>query len=309
MRILILGAGATGGYLGGRLIEGGADVTFLVRDRRAAQLRDYGLVVLSGLGDIRRNVEFVNSTDIDSTYDLVILSCKAYDLASSIEAIRPAVSSGSAILPLLNGLAHLQKLDHEFGRDRVLGGLCHLSASLDASGHIKHLNQTNQLVLGPRFDGQQVYCDTLSEAFSRTSVEVRVSECILQDMWEKFVMLTTAAAMTSAMRANVGEVVATDSGTELMLECLDECRDVAASYGYPQSDAHYSDTRKLLTTPESRFTASMLRDIEQGAPTEADHILGHMLRLARDNRIATPLLRMAYCHLQAYRNRRLRSTQ
>ena len=129
-RILVLGAGATGGYFGGRLLEAGHEVSFLVRPQRASVLRKTGLVIHSPEGIARLEPELVLAERLKGTYDLIILSCKAYDLDSAMEAVAPAVGKETAILPLLNGLKHYETLDARFGAERVLGGLCSIAVTV-----------------------------------------------------------------------------------------------------------------------------------------------------------------------------------
>ena len=143
MRVLVLGAGGTGGYFGARLAAAGIDTTFLVRAARAARLRENGLELRSLLGDIKMPVAVIESSDISrNKWDLILLSCKAYDLVSAMDVIAPAVGEDSRILPLLNGMQHLELLDQRFGSRRVLGGLCHIGVRLSPAGTIEHLNRT-----------------------------------------------------------------------------------------------------------------------------------------------------------------------
>src|SRR5437016_3528209 len=122
-RFLVLGAGGVGGYFGGRLAEAKADVTFLVRPARAAALNEHSLVIESPLGDLRLPVRAATADSLGGVFDIVLLAAKAYDLDQAVAAIRPAVGSETAILPVLNGLGHLDRLDEAFGPDRVLGGV------------------------------------------------------------------------------------------------------------------------------------------------------------------------------------------
>jgi 2-dehydropantoate 2-reductase len=296
MRLLVLGAGAIGGYFGGRLAEAGADVTFLVRPERAAKLAAAGLVVRSPFGDIARPVATV--TQATDAYDAVLLSCKAYDLASAIEAVAPA--KRALVVPLLNGLAHLDALDETLGRARVAGGACYIAATLWQDGEIRHLNQIHRIAFGPREEGQRPTLDALAQACGRARFETQNRADIIQTMWDKFVFLTTLAAMTCLMRANVGQIVATADGEALTRSCLDECRAAAAAAGYPMTDASHAEASAMLTARGSTFTSSMLRDLESGGRIEADHIVGDMVRRAQAAGVAAPLLRAAYVHLQAY---------
>ena len=311
MRILVLGAGAIGGYFGGRLAAAGADVTFLVRDRRAAQLAAGGLVIKSPTGDLTlpSPKTLTAGAAADIPFDIVLLTCKAYDLGAAIESIAPHVGAASAVLPLLNGMAHLDALDARFGEARVLGGLCQIAATLTPDGEIRHLNDAHRLVFGERDGRRTARVQALAAVMAGAKFESRPSDDILQEMWEKFVMLATLAGMTCLMRASVGAIMAAAEGEALMREFLDECAAVAAAAGHPPRASFLERTRPLLTARESDFTASMLRDIERGGPTEGDHILGDLLRRGRRFGVSTPLLRVANCHLESYEARRAAGIQ
>lgn len=302
MRTLILGAGGIGGYFGGRLAEAGADVSFLVRSARADLLRARGLGIESPLGDTLVAVHVVEQAA--SPYDLVLLSCKAYDLDEAIRAIRPAVGPGTAIVPMLNGLAHLDRLDAAFGPEVVLGGLAHISAALAPDGTIRHLNKLQTLTLGIRTPDQAARCDAVEAGLRTASFDTRRSDDILQDMWEKFAFITAAAAVTCLMRANVGAIVDTADGERLTLALLAECDAVASASGHAPRAKAQGWARPFLTERGSDFTASMLRDLETGGRIEADHLQGDMIARGRSLGVPTDLLKVAYCHLQAYQNRR-----
>jgi len=304
MRILILGAGGIGGYFGGRLAQAGADVSFLVRERRAAQLAERGLVVKSPFGDFTWPVRTVLSAAAGAPYDLVLLTCKAYDLPAAFDAIAPAVAAQTTVLPVLNGIAHMDALDARFGREQVIGGLCHIAVTLTAEGEVHHLNKLHALTLGERFGGKSPRSREFANLMERATAVCRVSENITLEMWEKFALLATLAGMTCLMRASVGDIMRAAEGEALMLEVLDECNAVARAAGAEPRAEATQRACALLTERGSTFTASMLRDLERGGPTEADHILGDMLRRAHAAGLATPLLRTAWCHLQIYEMRR-----
>jgi 2-dehydropantoate 2-reductase len=300
MRILVLGAGAIGGYYGGRLVEGGADVTFLVRPRRAQQLAERGLVVRSPLGDIERRVKTLLAEQIRDTFDFVLLSCKAYDLDTAIQAIAPALGPQSAVLPLLNGINHMAALSGRFGTARVLGGACYIGTLLEPSGEVRHVGEMERLTFGEVSGERSARCDAILKAFAASKVNATLNDNIIQAMWEKFVTLASLATATTLMRGNVGEILAAPSGEWLMMEALGECERVAAAEGHAPSKEAVERTRKMLTTRGSIFTASMMRDLVAGGPTEGDHIIGDLVRRAERRGVAVPLLRIALCNLQVH---------
>ena len=300
MRTLVLGAGGIGGYFGGRLAQNGADVTFLVRDARAARLRRDGLVIESPLGNATVDAKTVTRGEIGTGYDLVVLSCKAYDLDSAIEAIRPAVGPGTDVLPLLNGMAHLDRLDAAFGEGAVLGGLALIGVTLTAEGRIHHLNKIAALTYGARTPEQRARCEAVEALFAPAGFAQTRSDAIVQDMWEKFVFITVAASMTCLMRAPVGQILAAEDGERLMRQMIDECEAVAAASGFAVRPKAQDWARTALLQRGSPLTASMLRDMQNGAAVEAAHLQGDMIRRGTALQLATPLLRLAYAHLQAY---------
>jgi len=303
MRILILGAGAVGGYFGGRLAEAGRDVTFLVRAPRAASLAETGLKVDSALGDFQVPVKVATADRVGGPYDLVLLTAKHYDLDAAIDTIRPGVGPGTAVLPLLNGLVHLDRLEAAFGPDRVLGGVAYVGAVLLPDSSIRHVNRMSGIAFGERGGGISERAKAIEQQFANTPVAAPANDNILQEMWEKFVMMGAMAGMNCLMRGNVGEIVATEDGEALMVEALAECRAVAEAAGFAPRPQARERVQALLTERGSVNSASMRQDLEAGRRTEAAAIVGDMLRRARHFGVATPLLRAAWCHLQVHENR------
>ncbi len=304
MRILCLGAGAIGGYFGGRLIEGGADVEFLVREKRQKRLAADGLRIESRFGNAHLQVKAVTAQDATGPYDLILLTCKAYDLANAIAAIEPFMGPGTTVLPLLNGVAHIDILNAKFGKERVMGGVAKISATLSPEGVVKHLNDWRYVTFGEQSGEMSPRVMALKQAFDRTSVVASAVPNIMQMMWEKIVHLSTVAGMTCAMRASVGDIARTRDGTALMIELLERNAEIARREGYAPSESFMEEYRKLFHDTASPYMASMLRDIERGGPIEADHIFGFLLEKASQHGVDPLLHRFIFVHLQAYEQRR-----
>jgi 2-dehydropantoate 2-reductase len=304
MRILVIGAGATGGYFGGRLLAAGRDISFLVRERRAAQLADEGLLIKSPCGDLRlKHPPTLLASELRQPFDLILLSCKAYDLAAAIESFAPAVGPDTLILPLLNGMAHLDALDARFSRHAVLGGRCLISATLSETGTVMHMNAVHSLTFGERDGGSSTRIDKVRSQLADAGFDAVASPQITQDMWEKWVLLATMAAATCLMRGSVGAILAAPRGKALILQLLDECIDIVASQGHPPAPAYVAQMRAMLTTEGSPLKASMLRDIERHARIEADHVIGDLLKRRPDDLRANPGLKMleiAFCQMKVY---------
>jgi 2-dehydropantoate 2-reductase len=303
VRILVIGAGAIGAYFGGRLLEAGVDTTFLVRPRREEQLRQ-GLSVRSPLGDIRLPAPpTVTAERLGKGFELILLSCKAYDLTGAIDAFAPAVDGRTAILPLLNGMRHLDALKERFGAQQVLGGQCQIAATLDEGGNVVHLNNTHLLAFGELSGSRTPRVQAIEAALLRTKFDARLSEAVLQEMWEKWVFIATLAGSTCLMRGSVGEIVRSGSGG-LVKRLLQECAAVAQAQGFAPRPQALARLEPVLSDAGSTLTASMLRDVERGARTEADHILGDLLARRGAASAPWPLLDVAYAHLKTYEARR-----
>ena len=303
MKILVVGAGAIGGYFGAALLAAGRQVKFLVRERREQQLQRSGLVVHRPSGDLEiASPPTVQAAHLDGSYDLVLLSCKAYDLQSCIADFSNGMHDATLVLPLLNGMSHMDVLDAKFGSTRVLGGLARISTTLDAEGHIHQMGDLSTIVFGARGAiapalKAQVVADLNVPGF--TSVP---SDRIVQDMWEKWVFIAAAAALTSFMRGTVGDIVA--AGARGIAEGLiQECAAISGENGYPPGKQAIDFAISLLTAAGSPFTASMFRDIENHSRIEAQHLVGDLLLRSK---AANPLLNIAHAHLRTYEVRRER---
>jgi 2-dehydropantoate 2-reductase len=303
MKFLILGAGGVGGYFGGRLAASGADVTFVVRPKRQEQLQTRGLVIESPLGDLNVPVKAVTAQELKPGYDIVLLTCKAYDLDASMDAIALAMTEHCAVLPLLNGMAHLDRLKQRFGPANILGGSCHIAATLTRDGVVKHLNDLHRIMYGELDNQQSERILALDAALQKSGVEAKLSPDILLDMWEKIAFLSTLASMTCLMRGTVGRIASTPDGSALMQRYFAVCREIAAKSGHPPRAQVVERMTGVVTDPNSPLTASMLRDLESGGPVEADHIVGYMLAKAREFGLDDTLLAAAYTHLKVYEGR------
>lgn len=309
MRILIVGAGALGGYFGARLHAAGREVTFLVRPQRAQQLLAHGLHMVSPKGNVSiEHPATILAGDCSEPFDLVLLSCKAFDLAGAMESFAGAVGPETVILPLLNGMAHMDTLDARFGRDKVFGGLSRISAVRQADGSIEHLGTWDSIYMGDRDQPESERARGVAEALSNAGFELQLTQNIMQAMWDKWCTIATAAGITCLMRGCIGDIVAA-GGEGLVLQLLRECSAIAAHEGFPLAVENFNHIASLLTEPGSLFTASMLRDLESGAPVEVDQILGDLLDHAQRGGIDAPLLKIAHTHVRCYQERSLRESQ
>jgi 2-dehydropantoate 2-reductase len=301
MRVLVVGAGAIGGYFGGRMLQAGRDITFLVRPRRAAELASAGLVIKSPNGDVTlKNPPSVQADALKEKFDVVLLSCKAFDLEDAIKSFAPAVGPQTSIISLLNGMLQLDVLDAKFGRERVLGGLCAIAVTLNDKHEVVQLQPMQSLTFGERDGKMTDRVRAIAEVFKSGNFGAVASENVLQDMWEKWTFLASIAASTSLMRAPLGIILAAPGGKDFLLGILDECEAVATAEGFSPRAPFLDRTVTMLTTEGSPLTASMFRDIKAGQRVEADHVVGDLIARGDAAKVPVPRLRTAYTHLKAY---------
>lgn len=300
MKFLVVGAGSTGGYFGGRLAQAGRDVTFLVRPQRAAQLQADGLQIQSPHGDVTLVPQLVQAGQIAAPYDVILLTVKGYALEASLEDFAPAVGPETVILPILNGMRHVDRLRDRFGARAVVGGLCKCSTTLDAAGRIIQLNRVQQMSYG-ELDGQpSARMAQIDAALQDAGFEARLSTDIAREMWAKWFFLSSLAAITCLMRGSVGQVAATAHGAEIARQIVDEVLTIISAVGTPPSPKAVAAAKEQLTEAGSPLAASMFRDLQAGLPVEADEILGDLVARGAAAGVAAPLLAAAHVNLLVY---------
>lgn len=293
MKILILGAGGVGGYFGAKLMRAGADVTFVLRDKRRQLIREHGLRIETPQDSFTVFPHCLGSEELAPDYDLIMLAPKAYDLDDALASIAGASGKG-ALLPFLNGLNHIDLLDQRFGRQRVMGGVAHIAAMLTETGAVKRLSDLHSLTVGPRHAGHEALAREFIALCAGADFDSHYADNIDQVLWDKWVFLAALAGMTTLCQGTVGQIVATPYGADLARKLYHECCTIAERCGYPVNETARGKALAMLTQPGSAFTASMLRDLKAAQRTEHEHILGEMARRGIEHGVACDLLAMAY---------------
>jgi 2-dehydropantoate 2-reductase len=308
MRILVVGAGAVGGYFGGRLVQAGRDVTFLVRPERAEQIQAQGLRILSPMhGDFTARPKTITAAQIVSPYDVIFLSVKSYSLAAAIDDFAPAVGPQTVVIPVLNGMHHVDVLTQRFGEHAVLGGVCYVATEIDSQGRIVQLADFQSLTYG-ELDGKKTpRIEAVHQAFSGAGFDATISGDILRGMWEKWIFLASLGAISCLLRGNIGEIVAVPGGAELCLSALRECAAIAGACGYPMPETFLAEKTAQLTAPGSKLTSSMYRDLTEHARVEVDTILGDLVERGRKLGVSAPIVQAAFVSLTIYQQERTRA--
>lgn len=296
MKILIVGAGGIGGYFGAKLMNAGAEITFLLRDKRRKLIEAQGLTIETPKGNFTVQPKSLTADQLEPIYDLIILAPKAFDLDDSLKSLAKAGAHG-VFLPLLNGVSHMEALDTLFGKARVMGGVAHIAAMITDTGAVKQLTDLNMLTIGHRAPEHEALAREFIALCKQGDFDSAYSENIDQVLWDKWAFLATLAGMTTLCRGSVGDIVATPYGQELTLEMYEECCSIAKAAGQAIGDTPKGKAIEMLTKVGSPFTASMLRDLISGQKTEHEHILGQMISKGEKVGIASQLLKMAYTQI------------
>lgn len=303
MRILVVGAGATGGYFGGRLMQAGRDVTFLVRPARAEKLRAEGLKIVSPFGDAELAPKLVTTGSNNNAYDLVLLTVKAYGLEAALDDIAPAIGSETMILPVLNGMRHVDVIKARFGEKALVGGVCLIAATIDDQDRIVQLTPMHNLIYGEMNGERSERIEAVDAAMQGAGFNAKLSDDIERDMWGKWITLASLGGICCLMRGSVGEIEAAPGGLAFVLRFFDEVVSVVKAVGKLPGEPILNMARSMLTQKGSAMASSMYRDLQKGAPIEADQIIGDLLARAQKAGMETPLLSAAYTNLAIYQNR------
>jgi 2-dehydropantoate 2-reductase len=303
MRALIVGAGSVGGYFGGRLAAAGRDVTFLVHPRRAAQLAG-GLIISSQDHESVVPVRLIVAGGTADAFDVILLAVKAYQLDDAIEDFAAYVSAGTMILPVLNGVKHMDALRSRFGASHVIGGVARIATTLDERGRILDQARFHDLSYGEWSGERTDRIMALDQFMREAGFDARLSTEIEREMWEKWAMLASLGAITCLMDGDIGQVARTPGGIDFVRGLFAEVAAVIAAAWRPLSDSFKSQILSLLTDRASSLTSSMYRDMKAGQRVEADQIIGDLVDRAAAKGVATPLLATVLVRLKLYEQTR-----
>lgn len=303
MRLLVVGAGATGGYFGARLAAAGRDVSFLVRPARAAHLQSHGLQIVSPNGDFAIKPQLVTADALAGAYDVILLSVKAFALDPAMNDMAPTVGPQTMVFPVLNGMKHIDTLSARFGVSTVLGGVCKIAATVDHQGRIVQLAKFHELAYGELDGSRTDRIVALDDFMQGAGFDAHASDAILREMWEKWLFLASLGGITCLMRGTIGEIAAAPCGLDFARDFVSEVATVIRANGVDLNDRIVADTVTMLTAEGSPLTSSMYRDLQKGSAIEADQIIGDLFARGQKKGVSTPLLAAAYANLCVYQNR------
>jgi 2-dehydropantoate 2-reductase len=299
MKILVLGAGAVGGYFGGRMAEAGMDVTFLVREKRQKKLEKSGLIIKSPKGDFVTSPNLVTIDNVDSIYDVILFTNKAYDLDEILQSPFP-VKDGSMIIPLLNGYAHMEQLRNKFPNARLFGGIAHIFSTLNDEGEIHHFNDIHSLTFGHLNKADETDGRRFFDSCSSANFSIKYSDDIIVDLWHKWVLITTVAGATTLFNATIGEIASTEHGIAFITDLHSECITIAKSEKIKVNDDDLAQQRRFLSDKESTWNSSMRRDMINKSKIESAHIFLELIKIADKNKVLCPSLKTVMINGEIY---------
>ena len=299
MKVLILGVGGLGAFFGAHIQKTNCDVTFLVRENTKKLISEHGIKIVSDFGNFKIKPVLITKKDLKVNYDVVIISCKAYDLDEAINDLKPS-QKNAVIIPLLNGQAHINKLEKAFKKENVFGGVAHVSSNTNAPGEIKHVGKIKRLSFGPRYKGNEEITNDFYQLCRKADFQTILSEDINQDIWEKWIFLATIAGATTLFQTSIDNINTKPNGKIFIQNLWNECINISKENGYELRTESKSLHEDLLFKSGYPFKASMLVDMEKKLMTEHEHIFFEFIKLAKKKKLNTSLLETCHLNMSIY---------
>lgn len=296
MKVLILGAGAVGGFYGAKLTLAGEDVTFLARGKTLEALKKHDLVVKSFRGDFHSRVKVVDSLAGREPPDLAVVAVKSYDTDEAIERLKPVVGPGTSLMSFQNGVENEIKLGEAFGKEKVLGCVCYIGAEVVEPGVILH-NARGTVSIGEMDGSKTPRLEKIVDAFHKARIDVASSDDILKDLWTKLAWNTAFNQVCTVARAAVGSVLESEKMKILLGETMKEVFAIAAKHGVALAE-DMIDKHLTLSSEELRSVKpSMLQDFERGRRLEHETFSGFLVREGKKFGVPTPINETLYAFL------------
>ena len=299
MKVLILGVGGLGGFFGAHLQKTNCDVTFLVTDKTKKLVSETGIKILSDFGNFKINPILITKKSLKINYDVIIISCKAYHLDEAIADLKPT-QKNAIIIPLLNGQAHISKLEKAFKRENVFGGVAHVSSNTTSPGEIKHVGKIKRLTFGSRYEANKNIANEFYQLCRKADFQTMLSDNIDHDIWEKWIFIATIAGSTTLFQTSIDNISKKPDGKIFIQNLWNECINISKENGYELRAEAKSLHEDLLFKSDVPFKASMLVDMEKKLMTEHEHIFFEFIKLGKKKKLNTSLLETCHLNMSIY---------
>ncbi len=302
MRVLVMGAGALGGYFGARLAEAGHSITYVARGAHLEAMQAHGLRVESPLGDLHHKpVRAVATPDDAEVADLVLFMVKSYDSEDAAKSLVPLMTPSTRLMTAQNGVLSQEKVAAIVGKERVLAGAVYMPADIKSPGVIRHSSSFHRLEIGSLEASDDAGLLEISTALSQAGFDVDVIEDAQKMLWEKFIVMATTSSMCCLTRLDIGPIRSTPETRDLMRQSMEETAAVArASDVAIAEDAVEKAYRLLCDVAPPNMHASMLDDLNRGRRLELAYLSGDIVRRGRALGVDTPLHSVAYGVLKPF---------
>jgi 2-dehydropantoate 2-reductase len=299
MKFAIFGTGGVGGYFGGKLAQAGEDVTFIARGRHLSVIQQAGLSVESIGGDFLVNPAQATDSPLSlGAVDVVILAIKAWQLDEVVNQMKPLIGENTLIVPLLNGIEHMEILVNAFGREHVLGGLCRISAFIADAGRIKHVGIDPFITFGELSGGKSERASKLYDVFKNVAgVTAQVSDNIELAMWEKYLFICSVSGVGAVTRQPIGGFRSIPESRAMFRRALEEVVLVANARGIDLNEKSVQSVMDRIDQIQPNVMASMQKDIMEGRPSELESQTGALVRMARALAVSVPTHEFIYASL------------
>ncbi|UOQ85215.1 ketopantoate reductase family protein [Gracilibacillus salinarum] len=300
MNIAIIGAGALGSYFGVRWLRAGANVQFIVREKRAKQLHKHGLTLHSVKGDdqIQSPSAIIHAEEAVKP-DVIVIAVKGYHLDAVLDTIKTLAGPDTFLLPILNGVAHYQTLADHFGEEKILGGLANIIATLDESGHVEHTSEIHEIRFGALHHGQEQICEQLEEISKKANMQAAYSEKMLTDIWYKYMFITAFSGITTASELEIGPLLKHQATKDVLNMLFQEMRQIAIAEKVDLTDRRIEKAWATIQQLPVKATSSMHQDYRKGLPLELEHLHGAAIAIAKKHQLDVPALHTIYGIIKA----------
>ena len=299
MRIAVFGAGAVGGYFGGRLAQAGMDVAFIVRGKHLQAIKKNGLMVESICGDFSVHPKAATDEPTEvGEVDAVLLGVKAWQVKEAAQAMQPMLGPNTFVVTLQNGVNTPTIISNALGPDRIVGGLCKLICLITKPGHIQHAGADPYITFGELDKSHSDRIEMLLQAFSKTTgLTAEISTNIWSDIWKKFLFIAPLSGLGSITRSPVGVFRRLPETRQMLLQSMKEVFNIAIACKVDLPKKVVEETMEFIDAIPEEGTASMQRDIIEGRPSELNEQNGEVVRLGDVVGVQTPANAFIYYSL------------
>jgi 2-dehydropantoate 2-reductase len=294
MNIVVIGAGAVGGYFGGKLTQAGFNVTFIARGKTLEAIKAKGLQVKSIYGDFIVHPKITDNINEIKNPDLIILGVKSWQVLDIAKQLKPILTQKTMVLPLQNGADNTDKLLSLLNKENVLAGFCKIVSKVETPAVINHFGYKPEIVFGEYNNQQTERIKGLKIIFDKAKIDSTIPEDIHLDIWKKFLFIATVSGIGALTRSVFGVMREDDDIRQIMYQTANEIVAIANAKGINLTNNDVEMVLKVVDNLDYNTTASMQRDIMEGRPSELENFNGYIVKTGKELHVITPANTFTY---------------